>query len=69
MPSPMVGVRIPESLETAARSRSPELASLTPSELLRAALAVLAGHPVKDAADMARGQRGVLLSGPPGGDR
>lgn len=64
MPSPMVGVRVPESLETAARARSPELASLTPSELLRVALAMLAGHGLGEAIALAHGQRGVPLSEP-----
>lgn len=64
MHSPMVGVRVPESLESAARARAPELESLTPSELLRAALAFLAGYPVRDAARLARGIRGQLLTMP-----
>jgi hypothetical protein len=41
--SPVSAVRVPESLEAAARSKSPELAGLSLSELLRAGLAMLAG--------------------------
>jgi hypothetical protein len=41
--SPVSAVRVPEPLEHAARSASPELAGLSLSELLRAGLAMLAG--------------------------
>jgi len=50
--------RIPEGLEAAARASSPELAALDMSMLLRVGLAVLAGHPVPDALDVARAKRG-----------
>jgi hypothetical protein len=42
MISPRVGVRVPGDLVAAARSASPELESLSVSELLRAGLAMLA---------------------------
>lgn len=42
MISPAKGVRVPEPLETAARSASPELAALSIGDLLRAGLAMLA---------------------------
>lgn len=41
--------RIPEQLEAAARERSPELAALDLSTLLRVGLAVLAGSSVAEA--------------------
>lgn len=41
--SPSAVVRVPVSLESAARKAAPELAGLSLSELLRAGLAVLAG--------------------------
>lgn len=42
MNSPVVGVRVPEHLEAAARSAAPELGALSISELVRAGLAMLA---------------------------
>jgi hypothetical protein len=57
-------MRIPEPLEAAARAGAPELAGLGIGELVRAALAVVAGHPVKDAVEIARGTRGQTLTVP-----
>jgi hypothetical protein len=62
--TPTRTARIPDGLEAAARAGSPELAGLGFSELLRAALAVLAGHPKEEAAKLARGQRGRVLTVP-----
>ena len=67
MTTPTRSMRIPETLEAAARAGSPELAGLGIGELVRAALALAAGHAVRDAVALARGQRGVTLSGPPEG--
>lgn len=65
MTTPTRSMRIPEALEAAARAGSPELSGLGIGELVRAALALAAGHPVRDAVALARGQRGVTLSAPP----
>jgi hypothetical protein len=46
--------RVPEDLEAAARAQSPELAELPVSSLVRAGLAVLAGHSLADALAIAR---------------
>jgi hypothetical protein len=56
--------RIPEALEAAARAGAPEFAGLAYSELLRAALAVLAGHTRDEALRIARGRRGQVLTVP-----
>jgi hypothetical protein len=56
-----VTTRVPEGLEAAARASSPELAGLDLSTLVRVGLAVLAGHPVPaalDLAERARSKRG-----------
>jgi hypothetical protein len=50
--------RVPEALEAAARAGSPELAALDLSTLVRVGLAVLAGHPVPVALDLARAKSG-----------
>jgi hypothetical protein len=57
-------VRIPEGLEAAARAGTPEFAGLAYSELVRAALAVLAGHAKDEAIRIARGRRGRPLTVP-----
>jgi hypothetical protein len=41
--TPLVGVRVPEELERAARSRAPELEALDTTTLLRVGLAMLGG--------------------------
>jgi hypothetical protein len=41
--------RVPEDLEAAARKRTPELAAVDFSTLVRTGLAVLAGHPLPEA--------------------
>lgn len=56
--------RIPEGLEAAARAGTPEFAGFGISELVRAALAVLAGYSKADAASIARGRRGQVLTVP-----
>jgi hypothetical protein len=69
MTTPTRSMRIPETLEAAARAGSPELAGLGIGELVRTALALAAGHGMRDALKLAHGQHGVrLLSGPPDGD-
>jgi hypothetical protein len=52
------GLRIPGELEQAARASAPELADLELSHLVRVGLAVLAGHPVPSAIEVARSKRG-----------
>lgn len=54
-------VAVPEDLETAARAITPELAHLPLSTLARVGLAVLAGHPVDDAIQVA-----IAYRQPPG---
>jgi hypothetical protein len=53
-----IATRVPEGLEAAARARNPELAALDTSTLVRVGLAVLGGHPVPAALDVARSRRG-----------
>jgi hypothetical protein len=57
-------MRIPEPLEAAARAGAPELAGLGIGELVRAALALAAGHSVKEAVAIAHGDRGKALTVP-----
>jgi antitoxin component of RelBE/YafQ-DinJ toxin-antitoxin module len=53
-----IRVRVPESLESAARASNPELAGVDMSTLVRTALATLAGHhPVTDAMHVALSAR------------
>jgi hypothetical protein len=52
-----IRVRVPESLEAAARERSPELAALDMSTLVRVGLAVLGGQAIPDAVTVAVGCR------------
>jgi hypothetical protein len=52
-----VNARIPEDLEEAARGRSPELAELPLSTLVRVGLAVLAGRDVPEAIKVAIASR------------
>lgn len=50
----MTNARIPEDLEQAARARSPELAAVDFSTLVRIGLAVLAGSPLAEAITTSR---------------
>ncbi len=53
-----IRVRVPESLEERARARSPELAALDMSTLVRVGLAVLAGHDPHEAVTLVRARPG-----------
>lgn len=54
-----IRVRVPESLEARARARSPELAALDMSTLVRVGLAVLAGHDdLREAVSLVRARPG-----------
>jgi hypothetical protein len=64
MRTPTRSMRIPEPLEAAARAGAPELAGLGIGELVRAALALAAGHSVKEAVAIAHGVRGQALAAP-----
>jgi hypothetical protein len=57
-------MRIPETLEAAARAAQSELAGLGIGELVRAALAMAAGYAPRDAVELARGVRGQALNVP-----
>jgi hypothetical protein len=64
MHTPTRSMRIPEPLEAAARAGAPELAGLGIGELVRAALALAAGHSIKEAVQIAHGVRGQALTVP-----
>jgi hypothetical protein len=64
MATPTRSMRIPETLEAAARAGAPELAAVGIGDLVRAALAVLAGYSRTEAAALARGVRGQVLTMP-----